>query len=299
MDRVREIDPASFHELEQLLRSPSANVAYMAARVFLATVANDQLPPVQREDCRRRGKAAIAAAVQSAPPWKVVAVLEQGDEMFVPQVRVLGPLREILQDALLKLTCTFLVEPRDHHQDDGFATLRFRQQGPGGGTFDLRIGDRPAADPVPAQRSVAKEEFQVRHPFRSHLRPFGPERRRRPLRRLVPRIVGPGGPVRPSRPRHQANFMKRFTIPCDFGGEKSPFHVYVGEPSPEMHPLFFQSAWLAEKRGGSVPKEVMESFEKLHAIAKENNVSFEDLCVYALGTAADNQAAKKEPPAKE
>ena len=30
----------------------------------------------------------------------------------------------------------------------------------------------------------------------------------------------------------------------------------------------------------------MDSFERLHKIALENNVSFEDLCVYALGTAA-------------
>ena len=83
--------------------------------------------------------------------------------------------------------------------------------------------------------------------------------------------------------------MKRFTIPCDFGGQKSPFHIYVGEPDPSKHPLQNQSHWLSSERGGSIPQEVMDSFAKLHDIAKENNVSFEDLCVYALGSAADGE----------
>jgi Domain of unknown function (DUF2610) len=80
--------------------------------------------------------------------------------------------------------------------------------------------------------------------------------------------------------------MKRFTVPCDFAGEKYPFHVYVGEPLPSCHPLKYQASWLREIRGGAVPAEVMDSFARLAAIAHENNVSFEDLCVYALGTAA-------------
>jgi len=88
--------------------------------------------------------------------------------------------------------------------------------------------------------------------------------------------------------------MKRFTIPCDFGGQKSPFHIYVGEPSDDIHPLYFQAAWLAKQRGGKIPDEVMESFGKLQNIAIENKVSFEELCVYALSN-ADKQ--KNEPPA--
>lgn len=85
--------------------------------------------------------------------------------------------------------------------------------------------------------------------------------------------------------------MKRFTVPCKFGEQNHPFHVYVGEPSPEHHPLHFQALWLSSIRGGAVPKEVMDSFERLHKIALENNVSFEDLCVYALGTAATEEPA--------
>jgi hypothetical protein len=88
--------------------------------------------------------------------------------------------------------------------------------------------------------------------------------------------------------------MKRFTIPCDFNGTKYPFHVYVGEPHPQRHPLQFQAWWLSSVRGGTIPQEVMDSFERLHKIAQENNVSFEDLCVYALGTAAAEETAAQQ-----
>jgi Domain of unknown function (DUF2610) len=80
--------------------------------------------------------------------------------------------------------------------------------------------------------------------------------------------------------------MKRFTIPCDFGGVKAPFHIYVGEPCADEDPLHYQAQWLQTERGGAIPDEVIESFKKLLAIAVENGVSFEELCVYALGTAS-------------
>lgn len=85
--------------------------------------------------------------------------------------------------------------------------------------------------------------------------------------------------------------MKKFTIPCDFGGQKAPFNIYVGEPEPSKHPLQHQAHWLSVERGGTIPSEVMDSFQKLHDIAKENNVSFEELCVYALGTAGEEKKA--------
>ena len=88
--------------------------------------------------------------------------------------------------------------------------------------------------------------------------------------------------------------MKRFTIPCDFNGTKYPFHVYVGEPHPARHPLQNQAWWLSTIRGGTIPQDVMDSFERLHKIAVENNVSFEDLCVYALGTAAAEEGKNVE-----
>jgi hypothetical protein len=79
--------------------------------------------------------------------------------------------------------------------------------------------------------------------------------------------------------------MKRFTVPCNFGDKKSPFNFYVGDPSDGFAPLHFQRMWLRQERGGEVPEEVVDSFNKLLNIARENDVSFEELCVYALGSA--------------
>lgn len=93
--------------------------------------------------------------------------------------------------------------------------------------------------------------------------------------------------------------MKKFKIPCDFKGIKVPFDLYVGEPDNELHPLHFQQEWLSRERGGSIPKEVMDSFKKLHNIAIENNVSFEELCMYALGSAAEKDPTKKEDENKD
>ncbi len=88
--------------------------------------------------------------------------------------------------------------------------------------------------------------------------------------------------------------MKKFTVPCDFGGQKAPFTIYVGDPEPKHHPLHFQASWLSKERGGNIPGEVMDSIAKLKDIADQNNVSFEDLCVYALGAAQQEEAEVQE-----
>jgi hypothetical protein len=93
--------------------------------------------------------------------------------------------------------------------------------------------------------------------------------------------------------------MKKFTIPCDFGGKKAPFGLYVGECDEERHPLHFQQLWLFRDRGGHIPQEVMDSFAKLQKIALENNVSFEELCMYALGQAAEEKLKETETQEKE
>jgi hypothetical protein len=90
--------------------------------------------------------------------------------------------------------------------------------------------------------------------------------------------------------------MKRFTVNCQFGAEKAPFHIYVGEPSPTLHPLFFQETWLADERSGAIPPEVMDNFGKLQKIAIEHGVSFEELCAYALGTSNGIPPAPSEAP---
>ncbi len=79
--------------------------------------------------------------------------------------------------------------------------------------------------------------------------------------------------------------MKKFTINCVFGAVKSPFTVYIGTPEQQHHPLHFQAEWLSKQRGGTIPAEVMESIAKLKDLALKNNVSFEELCAYALEAA--------------
>ena len=85
--------------------------------------------------------------------------------------------------------------------------------------------------------------------------------------------------------------MKRFTVACNFDGVAHPFHIYVGTPCPNCHPLKYQANWLQKVRVGVIPVEVMDSFERLQKIAIENSVSFEDLCVYALGTVSEEGAS--------
>ena len=90
--------------------------------------------------------------------------------------------------------------------------------------------------------------------------------------------------------------MKKFVVPCDFSGTKSPFTVYIGTPDPKHHPLYFQAEWLSKERGGVIPGEVMESLEKLKELADKNMVPFESLCEYALSAAS---TAKIESPDEE
>lgn len=84
---------------------------------------------------------------------------------------------------------------------------------------------------------------------------------------------------------------------CDFAGQKAPFSVYIGDPKPENHPLQNQSNWLSKERGGVIPSDVMDSIAKLRDLAVKNNVSFEELCVYALGAAIEEHDKEKESDA--
>ena len=88
--------------------------------------------------------------------------------------------------------------------------------------------------------------------------------------------------------------MKKFTIPCDFGGVKSPFDVYITNTPPKADPLGDQAKWLWEERGGKIPDDVRDSFRKLRALADKNKVSFPDLCVYALNAANKDKNKKKK-----
>ncbi|MCC5637210.1 DUF2610 domain-containing protein [Nostoc sp. CHAB 5844] len=77
--------------------------------------------------------------------------------------------------------------------------------------------------------------------------------------------------------------LKRFTIPITCGTIKSPFQVYVWDWKLDKPPTTAQFDWIEKARGCEVPKDVVEAFEKLYKIARENNVSFQELTVYALG----------------
>jgi hypothetical protein len=91
--------------------------------------------------------------------------------------------------------------------------------------------------------------------------------------------------------------MKKFSVPCNFGGTKAPFTIYIGNPEPKHHPLHFQAEWLSKARGGVIPGEVMDSISKLYELARKNNVSFEELCVYALNNEESANGDIDEPPA--
>jgi len=79
--------------------------------------------------------------------------------------------------------------------------------------------------------------------------------------------------------------VKKFTVNCDFGGQIAPFTIFLGDPEKEHHPLHFQAEWLSKTRGGTIPAQVMEAVSTLKSLADKNKVSFEELCVYALGAA--------------
>jgi len=83
--------------------------------------------------------------------------------------------------------------------------------------------------------------------------------------------------------------IKRFTVPCDFSGTRYPFHLYVMKGKRGYAELQDQFRWLTYFRGGEVPVEVRDSFRRLNTIAVENNVDFMELCVYALGTVAEDE----------
>lgn len=89
--------------------------------------------------------------------------------------------------------------------------------------------------------------------------------------------------------------MKKFTVNCDFGGQISPFTIYLGDPEPEHHPLHFQAEWLSKTRGGTIPPQVMEAVSTLKTLADKNKVSFEELCVYALGAAEQEEDEANAP----
>lgn len=89
-----------------------------------------------------------------------------------------------------------------------------------------------------------------------------------------------------------AEFIKKFTVECDFKGQSSPFAIYIGDPKSDIHPIHHQDSWLTKERGGNIPDKVKESLEKLYKLSQENGISFSELCAYAI-TVVNNSDDKK------
>jgi len=89
------------------------------------------------------------------------------------------------------------------------------------------------------------------------------------------------------------NMVKKFSYVCDFGGQKSPVTFYIGDAAKGSHPIGFQSNWLGKERGGSVPKDLMDSLSRLKEIADTQRVSFEDLCEYVIKEINTSQNPQK------
>jgi TPR repeat protein len=97
----------------------------------------------------------------------------------------------------------------------------------------------------------------------------------------------PKGPEEERRLRKLAEDQKviKFTIPCHVRGQpqKVPLDVYVTNAFQGGQPLEQEERRLLADHDATLPREVKDSFTRLHAVARENNVSFVDLAVRALG----------------
>ncbi len=89
--------------------------------------------------------------------------------------------------------------------------------------------------------------------------------------------------------------IRKFVIDCVFSdGNKHPVNLYVGEPAIDSPALYFQSKWLSEKKGGMIPKEVIESFDKIKKISVENKIPFLELVDFVIEEINSSKSLKKD-----
>jgi hypothetical protein len=89
--------------------------------------------------------------------------------------------------------------------------------------------------------------------------------------------------------------LKRFTVVVQCAGQKQDFHVYVWDATGAVAPTEAQFEWIRKARGCEVPPAVVDGFQKLYKIARENNVSFAELSAYALSQADKPGTAAAAP----
>lgn len=81
--------------------------------------------------------------------------------------------------------------------------------------------------------------------------------------------------------------MKKFIVNAIINNSKAPLNIYIGNPKQDLHPLYFQSRWLSEIKGGNFEEDTMYAIDELKKIAYKYNIALENLCVYALGVAKE------------
>jgi len=84
------------------------------------------------------------------------------------------------------------------------------------------------------------------------------------IRALVKKAVGPG--------------EVQFTILADFAGIRYAIIVYVTNVTWPKHPLEEQARWLKEVRGGTIPQDVMDRFDRMNKVAHDTNKTLIDVC---------------------
>jgi TPR repeat protein len=76
--------------------------------------------------------------------------------------------------------------------------------------------------------------------------------------------------------------IRQFTVPIDCAGTKVPFQFYLWQWARSYPQSDTQFKWLRAARGCTVQESVITSFQKIYAIAAENNVNFPELAAEAL-----------------
>lgn len=88
--------------------------------------------------------------------------------------------------------------------------------------------------------------------------------------------------------------VKDFDVPCYINGKLSSVKIMIGDPKIGTHPIQHQNKFLMEEKGIVIPKEILDTLEKLLDIAQRNGVSFTELCEYALKSLEASNFIKKE-----